>query len=116
MDGRGARFARRGRGRSRLFPTATLAIGRSPGGTKRRPPAVAAIVPRRCCYRQLEAVYPRSVRRAKGGSAVTLARPEGANRAFGQRSPFSAPRGLDYLNGLMTLTPAKSSNPGRSSE
>ena len=44
-------------------------------------------------YTQLEAVYRRSATGVKGGSAVTPARREGANRAFGQRSPFSAPSG-----------------------
>ena len=54
-DGRGAGYARRGRGRSRPFLTATRALGRSLGGTKRRPTAAMA-VPRNIMLRlQLDA-------------------------------------------------------------
>ena len=42
--------------------------------------------------------YRRSFRRVKGEGEVTPARPEGANRAFGPRSPFSAP--LDHQPAL----------------
>jgi hypothetical protein len=41
---------------------------------------------------------------------------QGGQPRPGAASPFSAPFGRDYLNGLMTWTSSKSSNPGRSSE
>src|SRR5438093_10511218 len=45
-DGRGAGYARRGRGRSRLVSAATPAAGRSAGGTERRPSPTRRIAPR----------------------------------------------------------------------
>jgi hypothetical protein len=41
---------------------------------------------------------------------------QGGQPRPGAASPFSAPFGRDYLNGLMTRTSSKSVNPGRSSE
>ena len=61
-------------------------------GRHKAPPAsCGGHRPKALLLLQLETAYQRSVIRVEDGSTVTLARREGANRAFGQRSPFSAP-------------------------
>ena len=54
--------------------------------------------------------------RSAGHVGITGPIGQGGQPRPGAASPFSAPLGRDYLNGLMTRTPSKSSNPGRSSE